>query len=100
MKIVPVIKSGDLERSVQFYTRVLDFERKWPGNEDREISNGVIDLIRDGAEFTALASCRGRCVRFGQPRVCGRRERALYDLSHTWARHDIASRVSNSHCAG
>ena len=51
MKIVPVIKSGDLERSVQFYTRILDFERKWPGHEDREMANGVIDLIRDGAEL-------------------------------------------------
>jgi catechol 2,3-dioxygenase-like lactoylglutathione lyase family enzyme len=30
MKIVPVIESGDLERSLQFYTEVLDFERKWP----------------------------------------------------------------------
>ena len=30
VKIVPVIKSGDLKRSVDFYTRVLDFERKWP----------------------------------------------------------------------
>jgi hypothetical protein len=51
MKIVPVIKSGDLERSVLFYTRILDFERKWPGHEDREMANGVIDLIRDGAEL-------------------------------------------------
>ena len=51
MKIVPVIKSGDLKRSVQFYTEVLDFERKWPGNEVREMANGVIDLIRDGAEL-------------------------------------------------
>jgi catechol 2,3-dioxygenase-like lactoylglutathione lyase family enzyme len=51
MKIVPVIKSGDLERSVLFYTRILDFERKWPGHEDREVANGVIDLIRDGAEL-------------------------------------------------
>jgi hypothetical protein len=38
MKIVPVIKSGDLERSVLFYTRILDFERKWPGHEDREMA--------------------------------------------------------------
>jgi catechol 2,3-dioxygenase-like lactoylglutathione lyase family enzyme len=51
MKIVPVIKSGDLERSVWFYTRILDFERKWPGYEDREMANGVIDLVRDGAEL-------------------------------------------------
>src|SRR5579862_2603530 len=51
MKIVPVIKSGDLERSLQFYTKILGFERKWPGHEDREMANGVIDLIRDGAEL-------------------------------------------------
>jgi catechol 2,3-dioxygenase-like lactoylglutathione lyase family enzyme len=51
MKIVPVIKCRDLKRSVQFYTEVLDFERKWSGHEDREMANGVIDLIRDGAEL-------------------------------------------------
>jgi hypothetical protein len=51
VKIVPVIKSGDLKRSVDFYTRVLDFERKWPGHEEREMSNGVVDLIRAGAEL-------------------------------------------------
>jgi catechol 2,3-dioxygenase-like lactoylglutathione lyase family enzyme len=51
MRIVPVIKSGDLERSLRFYTQVLDFERKWAGYEDREMANGVIDLIRDGAEL-------------------------------------------------
>jgi hypothetical protein len=49
MKIVPVIKCSDLQRSLNFYTEILDFERKWPGYEDREMSNGVIDLIRDGA---------------------------------------------------
>ena len=51
MKIVPVIKSSDLQRSLHFYTEVLDFERKWPGNEDREMANGVSDLVRDGAEL-------------------------------------------------
>jgi catechol 2,3-dioxygenase-like lactoylglutathione lyase family enzyme len=51
MKIVPVIKSSDLQRSLHFYTKVLDFERKWPGYEDRELANGVIDLVRDGAEL-------------------------------------------------
>jgi catechol 2,3-dioxygenase-like lactoylglutathione lyase family enzyme len=40
-----------LRRSLQFYTQILDFERKWPGEEDREMANGVIDLIRDGAEL-------------------------------------------------
>ena len=51
MKIVPVIKSSDLQRSLHFYTRVLDFERKWPGYEDREMVNGVIDLVWNGAEL-------------------------------------------------
>jgi catechol 2,3-dioxygenase-like lactoylglutathione lyase family enzyme len=51
MKIVPVIKSSDLRRSLHFYTEVLDFERKWPGHEDGEMTNGVIDLVRDGAEL-------------------------------------------------
>jgi catechol 2,3-dioxygenase-like lactoylglutathione lyase family enzyme len=50
MKIVPVIKTSDLQRSLLFYTEILDFERKWPGYEDREMANGVIDLVRDGAE--------------------------------------------------
>ena len=51
MKIVPVVKSSDLERSVHFYTEVLDFERKWPGYEEHEMANGVVDLVRDGAEL-------------------------------------------------
>jgi len=51
MKIMPVIKSSDLERSLHFYTQILDFERKWPGYEAIEMANGVIDLIRDGAEL-------------------------------------------------
>ena len=51
LKIVPVIKSSDLQRSLLFYTVVLDFERKWPGHEEREMANGVVDLVRDGAEL-------------------------------------------------
>lgn len=51
MKIVPVIKSADLERSVRFYTEVLDFEWRWPGYADVERANGVADLVKDGAEL-------------------------------------------------
>lgn len=52
MKIVPVIRCSDLQRSLRFYTQVLDFERKCPaGQQDREMANGVIDLVRDGAEL-------------------------------------------------
>jgi catechol 2,3-dioxygenase-like lactoylglutathione lyase family enzyme len=50
MKIVPVIKCSDLRRSLGFYTEVLDFERKWPGQDD-ELALGVVDLVRDGAEI-------------------------------------------------
>lgn len=55
MKIVPIIKSSDLVKSLQFYTQILDFRRKWPGShagqQDREMANGVIDLVCDGAEL-------------------------------------------------
>jgi catechol 2,3-dioxygenase-like lactoylglutathione lyase family enzyme len=51
MKLVPVIKSSDLQRSLLFYTQILGFERKWPGHEDREMANGVIDLVCEGAEI-------------------------------------------------
>ena len=51
MKIVPVIKSSDLGRSVHFYTEVLDFERKRPDEADRETANGVAHLAKDGAEL-------------------------------------------------
>ena len=51
MKIVPVIKSSDLEGSVRFYTEVLDFERKWPSEEDRETANGVAHLTKNEAEL-------------------------------------------------
>jgi catechol 2,3-dioxygenase-like lactoylglutathione lyase family enzyme len=51
MKIVPVIKCRDLERSLHFYTQVLDFERRWPADEDRETAYGVAHLVRDQAEL-------------------------------------------------
>jgi catechol 2,3-dioxygenase-like lactoylglutathione lyase family enzyme len=51
MRIVPVVKSSNLQRSLHFYTEVLDFERKWPGHEQREMSNGVIDPACNGAEL-------------------------------------------------
>lgn len=50
MKIVPVIKSSNLEKSVQFYTEVLDFERKWPAYAAQETANGVAHLVKDGSE--------------------------------------------------
>ena len=51
MRIVPVIKSSNLERSLRFYTEVLDFEWKSPGDEVHEKANGVAHLVKDGAEL-------------------------------------------------
>jgi len=51
VKIVPVIKCRNLERSVEFYTEILDFVRKWPEYEDHETANGVAHLVREGAEL-------------------------------------------------
>lgn len=51
MRMVPVVKSSDLNRSVTFYTEVLDFERKWPEYAEAETANGVAGLIKDGAEL-------------------------------------------------
>lgn len=50
MKIVPVIKSRNLEKSVEFYTKILGFERKWPTYEVQETANGVAHLVKGGAE--------------------------------------------------
>lgn len=44
MRIVPVIRCSDLERSLAFYTQVLDFEPMVAGD-----SGPVVDLVRDGA---------------------------------------------------
>jgi catechol 2,3-dioxygenase-like lactoylglutathione lyase family enzyme len=51
MKIVPVIKSGDLERSIHFYTKILDFKRRWPSQENQETANGIAHLVMEGAEL-------------------------------------------------
>ncbi len=51
MRVVPVIKSSDIDRSIRFYTEVLDFKRKWPEYAEVETANGVANLIKDGAEI-------------------------------------------------
>ena len=43
--------SSDLNRSVRFYTEVLDFERKWLEDAEAKTANGVAGLIKDGAEL-------------------------------------------------
>lgn len=56
MKIVPVIKPADLERSMRFYTEILDFERKWPGRARPEhfIAPGVSRSSRAGRSDPGL----------------------------------------------
>jgi catechol 2,3-dioxygenase-like lactoylglutathione lyase family enzyme len=51
MKIVPVIQSSDLARSLRFYMEVLDFEHKWPEQAEGQLANGVTYLVKDGAEL-------------------------------------------------
>jgi catechol 2,3-dioxygenase-like lactoylglutathione lyase family enzyme len=60
MKIVPVIKSSDLQRSLHFYAEVLDFERKWPGYEDREMANGVMEMEMGFVSARPCAQVRAR----------------------------------------
>jgi catechol 2,3-dioxygenase-like lactoylglutathione lyase family enzyme len=50
MRVVPVIKCSDLERSVRFYIEVLDFLWRWPEDAASELANGVAYLVMDGAE--------------------------------------------------
>ena len=51
MRMVPVIKTSDLSRSIRFYTEVLDFTWKWPEYAEAEIANGVADLTMEGADL-------------------------------------------------
>ena len=51
MRMVPVIKTSDLNRSIRFYTEVLDFRWKWPEYAEAEIANGVADLTMNGADI-------------------------------------------------
>ncbi len=51
MRMVPVIKTSDLKRSLRFYTEVLDFVRTWPEYAEAETANGVASLTKDGAEL-------------------------------------------------
>src|ERR1700753_4176461 len=49
MKIVPVIKCSDLQRSLEFYMETLDFLWRWPETAEQELANGVAYLAKDGA---------------------------------------------------
>ena len=45
MRAVPVLYSSNLPRSLAFYTRVLDFELRYPTYRELSLSTGVLDLV-------------------------------------------------------
>jgi catechol 2,3-dioxygenase-like lactoylglutathione lyase family enzyme len=49
MIAVPVFYSSDLERSLAFYTGVLEFELRYPEWRELSLRSGVIDLVCGGA---------------------------------------------------
>jgi catechol 2,3-dioxygenase-like lactoylglutathione lyase family enzyme len=49
MRAVPVLYSSDLNRSLAFYTGVLNFELRYPAYRELALRNGVIDLVCDAA---------------------------------------------------
>lgn len=55
MSVVPVIRCSDMARSLAFYTGVLDFRLKYPGQSRGDV---VIDVVNDVAELQ-LSVLRG-----------------------------------------
>jgi catechol 2,3-dioxygenase-like lactoylglutathione lyase family enzyme len=52
MSVVPVIRCTDMARSLAFYTGVLDFRLKYPGQSHEDL---VIDIVNDMAELQLSA---------------------------------------------
>ena len=48
MPIVPIMRCSDMARSIDFYTRILDFRLKYPEDGPDE---AVVSLEREGAEL-------------------------------------------------
>ena len=49
MRAVPLFYSSDIRRSLEFYTGILGFELRYPEYRELSLTNGVIDLVSDGA---------------------------------------------------
>lgn len=80
MAIIPTIKSGDIARSVAFYTGVLDFELegRWPDAGDPAFAT-----LRRGSDYLYLSSHSGDGV-FGQAiAVIVRDVDAVFDVFRT-----------------
>jgi uncharacterized glyoxalase superfamily protein PhnB len=52
MKIVPILKIRNMEEAVSFYTRILDFELKYP---DEPLNEWGVDLVNGESEI--VLSC-------------------------------------------
>lgn len=48
MRTIPVIRCSNVKKSLAFYTRVLDFRKKYPDESDED---WVIDLVLGDAEI-------------------------------------------------
>lgn len=55
MKIIPLLRCNSLKESIFFYTNILDFTLKYPGESDNEWS---VELINEDVEIL-LASMDG-----------------------------------------
>jgi len=49
VRAVPLFYSSDIRRSLEFYTGILGFELRYPEYRELSLTNGVIDLVSDGA---------------------------------------------------
>lgn len=48
MKVVPIMKCKDMQESLSFYTGILDFEVKYPGESPND---GVMHIVNGDAEI-------------------------------------------------
>lgn len=48
MKIIPLFKVRNMNDAIAFYTRILDFELKYP---EVSAEDGVIDLVKESQEL-------------------------------------------------
>ncbi len=48
MKLIPIVKCKDMQKSLYFYTTILDFEIKYP---DSTMNDPVVTICNDEAEI-------------------------------------------------
>ena len=52
MKIIPLLRCGDLKQAINFYTDVLDFTLKYPD----DVNEWVVELVNNDAEILLASS--------------------------------------------